>query len=446
MNNRSSKLITIGVVSNNGHKNLSNILSSIIPQLNDSVEVIMILDESDSDAMDLINKYHNSNLRFFIEERTNNSLSPIDKVLIESQGVYVLWIDDNSIPLPGLIDSYLSTVSLYNNVDVIYSSMQEYELSDPFYLYVKKCAGFGSNFIKKLLVINDISPFSRLIRRSLYFYSGGNDERFLQIRSLDFCTQISNTARFIEIDKKLCTFKQPMGSTFCNYDCSYISYFVMCALRKVSLEILFPTLNWVDLSRALSQALKLIVKGFIFFGDIYNANKFLKYVRMDHLGIEDIKILLKLRLILGRHHEVICGLASISKISPSFSRQNISLLHYEVNEVLSIETKLKQAYSLNQIHEMLGYFKSIKTKLRLSISIFDIYADRFEKMAMVDRHKRVLESSLRLCPDNNIYLEKLLSIARTEKDKENVMMLKKRMLTDQPDAPSYLIASFCPEL
>lgn len=103
----------------NGRKYLNECLESIVKEIDNSVEIILINDGSPEYIDDIIKKYKNYNIKYFKKEHSGVS-SARNFGLKKSSGKWIMFVDADDI----LTNSWYQEISNYfeNNSDIIYFS------------------------------------------------------------------------------------------------------------------------------------------------------------------------------------------------------------------------------------------------------------------------------------------------------------------------------------
>jgi glycosyltransferase involved in cell wall biosynthesis len=444
--NLNTPVISVGVITNQNAKTLNVMLEALVPQLKNCVEVIIVVDGPDQDSVEVIKNFRNAQVKCFINELSIGKAESKKKVLSESSGTFILWVDEEDIPLPGLIDTYFGLLIRKPRIDVMYTSLKQYYSAyqkPPSNINTIDIRGLGSGFLEQIFMGKALVCSGSLIRKSLYFESGVIDESLLKDHDLEFSFKIARKARFWKIDKELYIHKRYSGSlsNVINSDYSYISFAIRNFIRRVPLEEIFPAFNWMDIPRALSQALTSIAKSFVYIGDPYNANRFFQCANALHMSCQDLKDFLKVALSLMKYQQVKFILGSTGTMTPSISAEKRTQLRSEVNDYFLIKEKILASYEQGKITESLNHIRKMKEKICPSLMVLEIYLERFKKSGNVLRHKQCLKSCLRMDPYNDLYYKKLLLLAETEFEKKEIRMIRNRMITNNPYSPLYFLSS-----
>ncbi len=98
-------LITIVVATYNSAKTLERCLDSIVPQLNNDCELIVIDGGSKDGTVDIIKEYSN-HIAYTISEPDKGVYDAWNKAIPKARGQWITFIGSDDIMLPGAIDLY----------------------------------------------------------------------------------------------------------------------------------------------------------------------------------------------------------------------------------------------------------------------------------------------------------------------------------------------------
>lgn len=435
--------ISIGIVSFARPKSLGLVLQKIMEQIRDEIEVVVVLDGKDDESASILESFKGKQFRFFIHEKNQGRPRARNRVLLEALGEYILWIDDDDLPLPGLLDRHLEVINAKPEIDVVYTNLEQFDdrkgefLDD---LDAPDISGYKSKFLERLIRANGLPSIGSLIRRSLYFEVGGFDERFVMAQDFEFWFRIAQKARFYKIDEKLYRYNRHNGGiTFQKrFDYSFITFAVLNALQRIPLEELYPCLNWKDTERALSQALMKIAFAFLSFGDAYNAVRFFRKVRIDYMTTEYFSAYIHALLLLGRTQEIKGVFGSIKRSVIHFDLRDIFHLDILVQEALEMEEKIIIG---NNAQERKSNLRAYKQKFQyLSLRIQEMYSSKFEKVGNRYHQRLCDEICLRYEPQSVHIRERVLSSCYAEAAGEVDAMIM-RMLGNETDKPLYYLKS-----
>jgi len=110
-------LISIIVATYNAEKTLQRCLDSIIPQLSDQVELIIIDGESEDSTNEIIASYGDK-ISYTISEPDKGIYDAWNKGIKVANGKWVAFIGADDILLPDALDVYLKVIKETNSIDM----------------------------------------------------------------------------------------------------------------------------------------------------------------------------------------------------------------------------------------------------------------------------------------------------------------------------------------
>jgi hypothetical protein len=439
-------VISLAVSAKNNAGYLDSALDALGHQIRKEVEILVAID-SDEDSIAVMKKHQSSGFKFLLSTNCHTDIRSDAKsrMLLESSGRYILWIENGRVPLPELVDTLLEHVLKNSSTDLIITRGEEYKKHDEPLLPDCKASGkgtFGSTCIDLLTEVMGFSSTCVLINRSLYLDTADCYEKVLAEQGVEFWCRTLQNVKYSIIEKALCRiYKRNESFLQRNMnDFSHISYAVRHCTRRISLEKLFPSCNWSDPSRALTHAMSSIAKGFILHGDAYNAIQYFKCANVEYMSVEDMNYYLRVLFARGNNEGVRGLLCTIRRMVSGLSKEHIDAFHSEMCRNFEIQHEIANAYEKKNMREMCNHIRGIKKKINSTLQVLHIYAERFEKNRDKQRQRKYLESCVRMAPEKESYYNKLLSLAETEYENNEIKALRNRMLTEQPDAPLYFLS------
>jgi len=438
--------ISIGVITHDRPYYLDTMLKALEPQIVPAVEVVVVVDGYDEATFEVLNKYKHLPLRVFFNKQNEGRPKARNRVVKEARGEYIIWIDDDDIPLNGLIQTHLNLIESKPDIDVAYVQLEHFDEDRNAFLPLINApdvSGMGSSFLENLFCGKGIPSIGSLIRRSLYLDVGGFDDRFLKAQDTDFWFRIALKARFYKIHQPLYRYTRHANSITIStkHDYSYLSFAIRNALRRHSLEEIFPSLNWRDPKGALASALRFIAKGLMHIGDIYYANKFFQFVPLDYMNSEEITYYLRTSIALRNIVHVHGMLISLQSIKPGIPNEIMSFLWKKVIDAEKLESKIKITFEEKEYLAMRPLIKELRAIGGTSLFMLDLYSKRFIEIGDVKRAKQCLEASLRFAPDDDSVFQDLIGLCKDESECEEVFKLRDRMRGEEPGSPLYYLSS-----
>ncbi len=98
-------LISIVVATYNSAKTLGRCLDSIVPQLGNDCELLVIDGGSKDGTVDIINKYRN-NIAYFVSEPDKGVYDAWNKAIVKARGKWITFIGSDDEMLPDVVKKY----------------------------------------------------------------------------------------------------------------------------------------------------------------------------------------------------------------------------------------------------------------------------------------------------------------------------------------------------
>ncbi|ODU05152.1 MAG: hypothetical protein ABS89_02390 [Thiobacillus sp. SCN 63-1177] len=109
-------LISVVTVVFNGARTLRKTIESIVPQLGDDVEYVIIDGGSTDGAVDIIRE-HEHHLAYWISERDNGIYDAWNKAIDASQGRFIAYVGADDIVEPAAFAAYLEQINRFPEVE-----------------------------------------------------------------------------------------------------------------------------------------------------------------------------------------------------------------------------------------------------------------------------------------------------------------------------------------
>lgn len=184
-------IITIITVVFNGAKTLRATIESIIPQLYEEVEYIIIDGGSTDGAQDIIKAYEN-HLAYWLSEPDQGIYDAWNKGLARAAGQYIGFIGADDVLLPDALNTYLSNISQQPEIEywssrVAFGHIEGRIIGQPL---------LWNNFRRYMTVAH----VGSLHRRSLYDRLGTYDSTYRIVGDYEFLLRagVSLRAGFID--------------------------------------------------------------------------------------------------------------------------------------------------------------------------------------------------------------------------------------------------------
>ena len=180
--------LTIVTVCYNSIKCIEKCINSIIPQINEEVEYLIIDGKSSDGTVDIIKKYaeKNKNIRY-ISEKDNGIYNAMNKGLKLADGQWILYINSDDFLMPNVIQEVLPSLS--DNFDCIYGdnyNVLTYE---------------GEAYLKKVLASQDLSQLNKcmiachqsiFLKKEIMEQLGGFNENYKIAADWDLLLRVRN--------------------------------------------------------------------------------------------------------------------------------------------------------------------------------------------------------------------------------------------------------------
>ncbi|MGJ1378235.1 glycosyltransferase family 2 protein [Sphingobacterium multivorum] len=101
--------ISIIIATYNAGVCIERCLNSIVPQLNDDTELLIIDGNSKDNTVSIVEKY-NSSISYFVSENDSGIYDAWNKGICKAKGEWIMFIGADDILLPNAINSYLAVI------------------------------------------------------------------------------------------------------------------------------------------------------------------------------------------------------------------------------------------------------------------------------------------------------------------------------------------------
>ena len=151
--------ISIIIPAYNAEKHIRRCINSVLPQLSDDDEIILINDGSTDDTLSIMNEYASENRLVRIIDKENEGVAKTrNRGIVEARGTYICFIDDDDFIDDDYIDTMFSNID-ESGVDLVLGGYRR--VSDSDCLYTVK--GVESEWYKYMVV----APWGRIYRKQL---------------------------------------------------------------------------------------------------------------------------------------------------------------------------------------------------------------------------------------------------------------------------------------
>jgi len=267
--------ISICIPTYNRANYITETIQSIIPQIQDDMEIIIADDGSTDNTHNIIEAFNNPQIKYFIKDHTN---SPDTRNLCinKSSGKYILWIDSDDVLLPSAINAYINVIETYPNADILYGNLYitDSELNIQKELIYEEWYKRNNELISSLLWGNYIPNPASLIKKSLYDRVGLYDVTFNRAHDYEFWTRAVKNAVFKHLDMFVLKWRwhnSNMSAETVKIDTSYEARIVHNMLNIYPLEMIFANIIKDNMNKTVFtvSAYMLLIKRLIILKD-YN--------------------------------------------------------------------------------------------------------------------------------------------------------------------------------
>lgn len=140
------KLLTIVTVCYNSEKTIENCIKSVVRQLTDEMEYLIVDGASKDKTLEIIKRYTENNIRF-ISEKDSGIYDAMNKGINHALGQYVWFINSDDVLRDNILNTIISLIKEYKNIDCIYGDME----------YIRNINGEKYSEIKKAPAEKDLN-------------------------------------------------------------------------------------------------------------------------------------------------------------------------------------------------------------------------------------------------------------------------------------------------
>lgn len=198
------KKITIITVCYNSSKTIERCIKSVINQIDESIEYLIIDGKSSDDTMKIINKYKDSYNIKVLSEKDNGIYDAMNKGVNNATGEWLFFLNSDDCLKDRVIEKMKRNVDKYNYFDCIYGDIEEvriYKRNEYFKVFK------GGEDLKKLSKGMIFSHQSFLCRRKDVIEVGGFNTEFKIAGDWDLiCKLYKKGLKFKHIDLVIAQF------------------------------------------------------------------------------------------------------------------------------------------------------------------------------------------------------------------------------------------------
>lgn len=186
MNNMQEKLLTIAIPTYNGSKTISSMLNTLLPQVDDRVEVLISDNCSADNTMDIVAEFIKKYPFIKCVQNTENKGADFNflQCMKMANGRYTMLLSDDDILVENGLNKILSFLELHNSVSLVFLYTLSFKDN---YINIKNCDEFRECSKKPLkdLVTTSKAKFFSYIGRQWGFTSSflWNTRRYKEIKN-----------------------------------------------------------------------------------------------------------------------------------------------------------------------------------------------------------------------------------------------------------------------
>ncbi|MEQ5833999.1 glycosyltransferase family A protein [Marinobacter sp. NFXS9] len=112
------------IPSYNAASTLPETIESILPQLTEQDEIIIVDDGSTDNTKDLVSLYLNKRIRYIWQPNSGGPASPRNRGIAAARGEYIFLFDSDDIMLPGKIEDSLAALSEHPDSGLLFTNFK----------------------------------------------------------------------------------------------------------------------------------------------------------------------------------------------------------------------------------------------------------------------------------------------------------------------------------
>ena len=302
-------LVSIIIPTFNRSDMLGEALNSALNQNYKNYEIIIVDDGSNDGTSKAVKNFISPQVHYIRNNHEGVAQARNSGIQV-AKGDYILWLDDDDLLFPNTIESHMSIVKKYPQVDVVYGNLEKFKGNSGEYLGVFEPEDWydkTSQLLSKMSTGCPIPNPGTMIKRSAYEKYGEYDPSFRRAGDYEFW---SRTAEELVMKKNpdiVCRYRihgeRLSGDRFIDY--SFESVIIRKMVEKYGFKRLYPWLSWEQKQQlAYQNALIILAESLIGFQDYFNALRVLETIPIDKSKSEALVLRVKNNLFLGNIQEV----------------------------------------------------------------------------------------------------------------------------------------------
>jgi glycosyltransferase involved in cell wall biosynthesis len=276
-------------------------LASVIPQLTDEDELLIIDDGSTDNTVKLLEQYSQERRIRFIRKAHSNAPDTRNRAIFEATHPWLLWLDSDDILMPKTMAHYRKMISRCPEVEVFYGNLVLVgDLQNTKYRFDPRMR-FRDYYRKNEQLRRDLFYASRipnpgtLVSKAVYDRYGLYDTGFLRLHDYEFWVR---TAPYIQVKhcrRTVCQWRwhdDNMSSGSVGRDLKYDIMLVDRMLERYTLAELFPFFRRTDEQSARARCYYEIGRQYHHLGHFIKAMDYLlKSLRLKPLSKAYLELL-----------------------------------------------------------------------------------------------------------------------------------------------------------
>lgn len=210
-------LVSVIIPIYNGERYLSDTISSVIAQTEQSWEIIAVNDGSSDRSLALLEEAAKKEpVRIRVITVINGGVSTARNTGVSvARGTYIAFLDQDDLWLPGKLELQVGQFRANNNLGISYTNESVIDhtgriLREKVFTFREKT---NRGFIFRYLVFENFIPISSvMIRNDLFAAAGGFNPRYSLAEDYDFLLKAVNIAPADYIDAPLLLYREHGGS------------------------------------------------------------------------------------------------------------------------------------------------------------------------------------------------------------------------------------------
>ncbi len=251
-------LISVCIPSYNRAKTLPFALNSLIPQLKENDEIVIVDDGSTDDTPSVLSRYLKDPRIRFIKKTHTNAPDTRNRAIQEARNEWLLWLDSDDRLKEGVLSHYRSMVKKYPDAEMFYGDCDCYRQDRPTtQIEVQDFYNRNDEFVHRLFFSNPILNGGTLIKKTVYLQHGFYSTDFYRCHDYEFWCRVAKNIRLKHAGLKVYDFVQMNWKTLSSDlkdEIQVESRVLDRLIEYYSLKEIFPDLNWSNLKKASDKA------------------------------------------------------------------------------------------------------------------------------------------------------------------------------------------------